>query len=365
VEAVDGADDSDYSAMAFGGFSPAIPELRLSEPAPREWVDWMTAAAAIAVRVRMTEFAPVLASYCTPRAGFRLDEVDPDLVGECAAAWLALAPGEAVPGLSRALQAGGTPIAYREHVATLLASINNPEAQHAVIAAMKGFPQKIQERLAYPLASATFSAETLLAGMESGAVSPRVLQRVGVNNRLRVSKPTNWEARVAKLKTQFPPADDERDRLISNLRHACSETVGHAGQGRLVFAKYCAVCHRLGSEGALIGPQLDGIGQRGLDRLCEDVLDPNRNVDRAFRTSLITLKNGEVMSGLFRREEGQLVVLADSAGKEVTVSKARIAERHESETSLMPENFGEALSREDFVNLMALLLSTAAPPAQK
>ena len=121
----------------------------------------------------------------------------------------------------------------------------------------------------------------------------------------------------------------------------------------------------MGNEGALVGPQLDGIGQRGLERLCEDILDPNRNVDRAFRASLVTLKDGEVISGLFRREEGQVVVLADAAGKEVTIPKSKIVERRETETSLMPENFGEVLSRQDFVNLMALLLSTAAQPLLK
>ena len=49
-------------------------------------------------------------------------------------------------------------------------------------------------------------------------------------------------------------------------------------------------------SGGLVGPQLDGIGNRGLERLVEDVLDPNRNVDRAFRTHLLTLKNGDVIT---------------------------------------------------------------------
>jgi len=107
----------------------------------------------------------------------------------------------------------------------------------------------------------------------------------------------------------------------------------------------------------LVGPQLDGIGNRGLERLLEDVLDPNRNVDRAFRTHTLALRNGDIFSGLPRREEGELLVLADSTGKEISIPKKDIQDRRESDTSLMPENFGEVIPLLDFNDLMAFLLS--------
>ena len=89
----------------------------------------------------------------------------------------------------------------------------------------------------------------------------------------------------------------------------------------------------------------------------EDILDPNRNVDRAFRTTLLIMKDGDVQSGLFRREEGAMLVLAQSNGKEVSVPKKDVQERRESETSLMPDNFGEVVTQADFNNLIAFLLS--------
>ena len=46
-----------------------------------------------------------------------------------------------------------------------------------------------------------------------------------------------------------------------------------------------------------------------LARLVEDILDPNRNVDPAFRLTAVTLKNGETKSGLNHREEGDRVLL--------------------------------------------------------
>jgi len=53
-----------------------------------------------------------------------------------------------------------------------------------------------------------------------------------------------------------------------------------------------------------------------------------------------------------RREEGELLVLADSTGKEISIPKKDIQARRESETSLMPDNFGEAIPVEEFNHLM-------------
>jgi putative heme-binding domain-containing protein len=72
------------------------------------------------------------------------------------------------------------------------------------------------------------------------------------------------------------------------------------------------------------------------------------------------LKEGDVVSGLFRREEGELMVIADSTGKEMTIPKKEIESRRESETSLMPANFGDILPEKDFQDLMAYLLSKGA-----
>ena len=113
--------------------------------------------------------------------------------------------------------------------------------------------------------------------------------------------------------------------------------------------------------GGLIAPQLDGIGNRGLERIVEDVVDPNRNVDVAFRYSTIATVSEDTLTGLYRREEGELLVFADAAGNEFSVSKSDVAERTESDRSLMPEMFDQLLPEGDMNDLLAYLLSTASP----
>lgn len=360
VEAVDGDEGRAYAWIAFGDFEPQLSQLRPSEFSPRKMRDWFTAATDSAVRLRMKETAPIFAHFCTPSETLRVDGSDSETLAAFARAWVALEPDKALPVLSSALNTNHGPVAYREAVAGILAGQNTPAAQAAVLAATKSLPLKTQEKIAIALASAKFSAETLLTGLENGSISPRVLYRNSVNTRLKNSKPTDWEARLKKLTAKLPPPDDARNKLIADRRAGYSAAPGQPDAGKFVFAKQCAACHKIGNEGALIGPQLDGIGQRGLERLCEDILDPNRNVDGAFRTTLLELKDGEAPSGLFRREEGELLVLADTRGKEFTVAKKNIAERRESETSLMPENFGELMTPAEFNDLMAFLLSKSA-----
>ncbi|KAB2648278.1 MAG: c-type cytochrome [Verrucomicrobia bacterium] len=134
--------------------------------------------------------------------------------------------------------------------------------------------------------------------------------------------------------------------------HPFPKRGARAEEGAKVFQTPCSACHSLAGQGGRVGPELDGIGHRGVERRCEDVLDPNRNVDRVFRYSLVTLKNGSAVTGFFRREEGALVVFVDAAGKELTVEKSESAQRTEADTSLMPEAFAD---------LLAFLLAQSTP----
>jgi putative heme-binding domain-containing protein len=151
--------------------------------------------------------------------------------------------------------------------------------------------------------------------------------------------------------------------LLQHRRDGFHKAAADAALGKQVFAKHCAACHQVGGEGARIGPQLDGIGIRGLDRLLEDVLDPNRNVDQAFRLTVLDLKNGKVVSGLLLKEEGAVLVLADAQGKEVRVAKEAVDQRNTAQISPMPADVADKIPEAEFYHLMAYLLGQRAREA--
>src|SRR5262249_5433342 len=135
-------------------------------------------------------------------------------------------------------------------------------------------------------------------------------------------------------------------------------------QGAQVFEKNCIACHQFRGQGPRIGPQLDGVGARGVERLLEDILDPSRNVDQAFRTTNLALTDGRLVSGLLLREEGEVLILADSQGKEVRVPRDQVDEQSLSQLSPMPANFADQIAEADLFNLLAYLLAAPNPASQ-
>ncbi len=195
--------------------------------------------------------------------------------------------------------------------------------------------------------------------MAAGKASARLLQDVNVRERLELSHPADLDARAAKLTANLPPPDQAIQSLIDSRVKAFDRSHASPERGQKVFQQACAACHSVGGVGAHVGPQLDGIGARGVARLAEDILDPSRNVDAAFRYSTYTLDNGDVLAGIPRREEGDSITIADSSGKDVTIARSTVKRAVQSNLSLMPSNFGDALKPADFDDLISYLLSTA------
>ncbi len=130
--------------------------------------------------------------------------------------------------------------------------------------------------------------------------------------------------------------------------------------GANVFKMNCAACHQIKGQGGLIGPQLNGIGARGAARLCEDILDPNRNVDAHFHLHMLTMKDNSTFAGFLKAELGQIHLLADATGKEHRIAKKDIAKTEVTPISLMPPTFGQTLDEATFIDLLGYLLNEKA-----
>ncbi len=157
-----------------------------------------------------------------------------------------------------------------------------------------------------------------------------------------------------------PAQRQQLDALITARSETFAKAKPDVAAGKTLFMTHCAVCHRIGGEGGLIGPHLDGIGARGVERLCEDILDPNRNVDAHFFLHTLTLKDGTTTSGFLKAEAGQVLILADATGQEHRVAKNDLVKDETTPMSLMPPVFGQTISEEDCMDLLGYLLSQTA-----
>ncbi|MBL9173853.1 MAG: c-type cytochrome [Verrucomicrobiales bacterium] len=347
LEVTDGDTGDAYAWLALGDIEggPSLPPA-----SPAALADRTTGAVELASRLGLKELAPQLREL-TSRPG------DSDLRTAAARGYATLDPGAAVPLLSGILSDPKQPLALRERLGVVLAEVNSPESRAAVVSAFPSVPYRVQQAWAVALTGTREGAEAFLQAVEQGKASPRILQLTGARNRLQRANPDQWQSRMDRLTAGLAPADEARDKLIAARRAAFDASRSRATDGERIFQQNCAACHQLDGKGGLVGPQLTGIGNRGVERLCEDILDPNRNVDRAFRQTLVVLKDGESRSGLFRREEGSQWVLVDAAGQEFVIPVASVSERRELDQSLMPENFGDSIPEPDFQNLLAYLLA--------
>jgi len=204
-------------------------------------------------------------------------------------------------------------------------------------------------------------AELLAANREGTAAlldlaPPSVLAEPLVSSKIKALGDAALSERLTKLTSALPPQNAAVNALIAERLKSFDPAKADKTRGQQVFTQTCTPCHRIGVVGNVVGPQLDGIGVRGTERLLEDILDPNREVDPAFRLHILKLKDGSVTTGLVRREQDGALVYADVTGQEHSVPKAAVAGDDVSPFSLMPSGFGEVLTPQQLQDLLAYLL---------
>ena len=305
----------------------------------------------LAQSLHMTEAVDPLAKV------IRTKKLPAQLRKNAIAAAVALDAARSQQPLTAILLDDAEDLTVREQVASALASINQPKTNDVLVGAALEGPGSAagDDRPRH---------DRLEAGRRQAARCDRgrqgvaaALQDRGVALKIENFRDKGMNDRVKKLTVGLPPADQRIQELIGKRKTSYLASKNDPAAGRAIFEKNCMICHRLANQGPLIGPQLDGVGSRGLDRLLEDILDPNRNVDQAFRSTRLALDDGRTMSGLVLREEGQVIVLADAQGKEIRVTKGNVSDRSVSQLSPMPADFVERVPEADFNHLLAYLLA--------
>ncbi|WP_414663531.1 DUF7133 domain-containing protein [Horticoccus sp. 23ND18S-11] len=213
--------------------------------------------------------------------------------------------------------------------------------------------------LAIALAKSDAGAADLMELAAGGRVRPALLRHRHVVLALE-KRPAALRDRAAALTQALPPEDARLDALIAQRLGAAGGFKPDRARGATVFTTHCAACHRFRDTGGNIGPSLDGISSRSQQRLVEDILDPSRNIDPAFRLTTVLLKSGETRAGLNLRESPQRIQLTDPAtGQEIELARAAVESITPSPLSPMPAAFETVLPEQEFFDLLEFLRSPA------
>jgi len=118
----------------------------------------------------------------------------------------------------------------------------------------------------------------------------------------------------------------------------------------------CAKCHTVGDKGGKVGPELTNVaGTRDLPYIIQSVLEPSAVIVSGYEPFLIVTKDGEFITGVKKDEDDKSITLADTEGQRQKISKDKIEKIVQQKKSIMPDNFRDLLTVEEFHDLLAFL----------
>ena len=124
--------------------------------------------------------------------------------------------------------------------------------------------------------------------------------------------------------------------------------------GHDLYIKNCAICHTLFGRGGKIGPDLTGSDRRNLNYLLENILDPSASVAESYRSSIIQLDDGRVLTGVVV-SESQRVIQLQTQSDLLTIDLKTVEQRKLTKSSLMPEGLLNELSKQQVADLFGFL----------
>ncbi len=244
----------------------------------------------------------------------------------------------------------------REQLYLLLVQQKTEESYILVSNAINSLSFDTQKKLVMSMANDQQGIEEILKVARSMEISPKMLLEPSIQSLLSSNMNNQQKAEYEDITENLTPFSDETQSIIRERVSGYQSASKSLSAGELVFKQHCGSCHQIGGSGGNIGPQLDGIGNRGLLALTEKTLDPNRSVSKSFVNYAITLNDGTVKQGLYRRDEGNLKIFADLSGTEFSVPLGDIKDQTALPFTLMPDNFSNIIPESDYYQLMHYLL---------
>jgi cytochrome c oxidase cbb3-type subunit III len=133
----------------------------------------------------------------------------------------------------------------------------------------------------------------------------------------------------------------------------------------LFFAKAgCSDCHMVSGEGGFIASDLTAYAAaRTPAEIQEAIANPNKNLNERSRAAVITLRDGQKLTGFMRNEDNFSVQFQTLDGAFHLLTRSNIASIAYEPKSLMPDDYAQRLSADERNNLVSYLMDAAAKSA--
>ncbi len=252
-----------------------------------------------------------------------------------------------LPGLLDARQSNAIQLAALQ----TLAALPDPRVGPLVVEHWKALSPTVRGEAVEALFARADRLDALLTALEKGSIAPTDLDPARRQQLLGLAD-AGLRRRAAALFGENARVD--RGKAVAQYREALSMT-GSMEQGRAVFVKICATCHRAEAQGVDVGPNLATVTGRTAEDLLIHILDPNREVAPIYVNYNVATTDGRVVSGIIADESANAVTLKRAEGVTEIVTRPRIEEIASTGLSLMPEGLEKGLEPQAMADLIAYL----------
>lgn len=165
----------------------------------------------------------------------------------------------------------------------------------------------------------------------------------------------------------------ERKQVLETYQTALS-LKADPQRGRAIFEKNCATCHKIGTIGVDVGPDIADSRTKTPAQLLTDILNPNQAIDNNFMSYTVVTQDGKSATGVIAAESASSITLRQPENKTIIVLRQDIDELRSNKISLMPEGLEKNVTVEQMADLVSFIknwryldgrvpTSPPAPPA--
>ncbi len=169
---------------------------------------------------------------------------------------------------------------------------------------------------------------------------------------------THAEKLIAKLKP-LRPSGTTTEGFLDAM---------YGGNGRSAYWYFrnnstgqCVRCHAIRGEGGTVGPDLSEIGDKlSREEIIRAMVEPSARLSPGYGSVKLTLKDGQVITGILMEENKEELVIKTSDAEPVEVNASRI-EKRENLTSAMPP-MGTLMSKREIRDMVEYLANLKKRP---
>ncbi len=258
-----------------------------------------------------------------------------------------------------------TSVAFRGQVLAALNKLEDPQLSEPVL---KGYPlmeAELQPKAIELLTQRPTWAKALFKEIAANKISK---DAVNVNQARRLLATKDAELTKLIEKHWGIPRDTRnpaREKMVAEMKTLFTRTKGDPIEGKNVFKRVCAQCHRIYGGGPDVGPDLTSNGRSDFDQLLSNIFDPSLVIGSGYQAVTVVTKKGLTISGLVVEDNAQRVVLKVQGGELKTFARADVEDQFTSKLSMMPEDLEKQLRPQEIVDLIEYLTFDREPDDTK